>query len=344
MNKSLAIFLLFFQFAAVKAAVILVNNSSTAFGTLPTIDAGIAAASAGDTVYVSGSNVTYNTFTITKSIVLIGQGSFSQKQNAFSSKVNGLICNSNLSYIKISGFHFVSDVSFASKTNLTNIEISGNYFTTAAGQINFNGASNCSFLNISNNIFGTVGASRIEFVNATGISNVVIQNNIIFGSIRSLNAVNALVSHNVFVNYIEAFDGFGGFPFANAMIKDNIFYNSNPITNTTNCTYNNNISFSTTLTYAAMSGTGNLDNVNPEFITVLPNAYTTAFNFHLQTNSQAIGASTTGDDMGFYGGTMHADVSGETQNMPVIRIMDIQNPNVVTNGNVNVKVRSTKAR
>lgn len=126
--------------------------------------------------------------------------------------------------------------------------------------------------------------------------------------------------------------------------KGQYFYNADPIANTTSCTYSNNISFSTGTPYANMIGTGNLDNVNPEFVNVTNGAYTTAFNFHLSNFSPAIGASSTGDDIGIYGGSFTATTTGETSNLPVIRTMDIQNLNVIQNGNVNVKVRSTKAR
>lgn len=336
--------ILIFASSTMKANVLLVNNSSGANALYTTINAGMAAANPGDTLYVSGSNVTYASFTITKSIVIIGQGSFSQKQNGYSTKVNGFNCNSNISNIKVKGLNLINSANFDTKANLSQIEISGNYFSASAGVVSFNGSSNCSFLNISNNVFGTVGLYRIDFVNSTGINNVLIQNNLIFGSIRSINAVNALFSNNVFLNISQAFEFFGASPFENAIIKDNIFYNADPIANTSNCTYSNNMSFSTTLTYSAMPGFGNFDNVNPEFVNVIAGSYTSAFNFHLGAASPAIGVSSIGNDIGFYGGTLHADVSGETENVPVIRLMDIQNVNLAPNGNVNVKVRSTKAR
>ncbi len=325
--------------AEAKATVRIVNNNAGSNALYTSIDAGIAASTPGDTLYVYGSNVTYAQFTITKSIVILGPGSFSPKQNAFSAKVDGFICNSNLTNIIIKGLNFISIASFATKANISQVELNGNYFT-ANGRANFDGASNCSFINISNNIFGTIGANRIDFYSAVGLSNVLIQNNIIFGSIRSLGAPNSLISHNVFLNTQEAFEFFGPFPFSNVMIKDNIFYNANPNTNTTNCTYNNNMSFGT-ITYSNMNGTGNLDNVNPEFVNVGTGAYNSSYDFHLGPASQGIGASSTGDDIGYYGGTLKATVTGETSGMPVIRTMDILNPNVPLNGNINVNVRST---
>jgi hypothetical protein len=93
-----------------------------------------------------------------------------------------------------------------------------------------------------------------------------------------------------------------------------------------------------------MGGTGNLDNVNPLFVNVATGNYSAAYNFHLQAGSPGIGASSIGDDIGFYGGSFESTITGETLNMTVIRVMDIQNQNVPQTGNVNVKVRSTKSR
>jgi hypothetical protein len=340
MKKILSLtFMLFIM--QLKAAVLLVNNTAGGPGQYPQINDALTVANPGDTIYVSASNVAYNTFNITKSISILGPGSYSDKQNAFPAKVNGFTCSNNISNIKIKGFMFMADASFASTTGVSNLEIVGNVFNQ---YLTFNGAANFSLVNIANNIFPNVALDKIEFVNSSGFNNVSIQNNILFGSIRSLNATNALVSNNVFINITDAFAAFGAYPFANVMIKDNIFYDSNPNTNTTNCLYQNNISYSSSSTYPLMPGTGNLDNVDPLFVNVLAGNYTTAFNFHLQAGSPGIGASSIGDDIGFYGGSYGSTVTGETLNMPVMRAVDIQNTSVPQNGNVNVKVRSTKSR
>lgn len=341
MKKALLIFTMLILTQFSKAAILLVNNVTGGPGQYVQINDALTAANAGDTIYVSGSNIIYNTFNINKSITVIGPGTYSDKQNAFPAKVVGFTCDNNLSNIKIQGFYFQNDASFANKQNINNIEISGNYFNN---YLTFNSALNFSNVNIANNIFGVVGLDRLEFYASTGFSNIMIQNNLFFGSIRSVNAVNTVISNNVFINIANAFDYFGSFFFSNAIIKDNIFYNSNPIANTVGCTYQNNISYSSSSTYPLMSGSNNLDNVNPLFVNVIAGSYSTAFNFHLQNGSPAIGVSSIGDDIGYYGGTFLKTETGETLNMPVIRLMDVQNQNVPQNGNVNVKVRSTKSR
>lgn len=345
MKNLTSLIILFLTIAKTNAAVLLVNNLAGGPGQYAQINAAMTAANPGDTIYVSGSNVIYAAFNITKdSITIIGPGSYSDKQNAFAANINGFTCDNNLNQIKIKGLLLSDDADFSGTNGIANLEIIGNAFSTSAGYINFNGASNFSFINIANNIFTAVNSDIIDFVNSTGFNNVIIQNNILLGSIRSLNATNSVIINNVFINITNAFNDFGASLFANVMIKDNIFYKSHPLNNTTSCTYQNNISYSPTITYPLMGGTGNIDNTDPLFVNAPTGNYTTAFNFHLLAGSPAFGASSIGDDIGFYGGTFPSSVTGETLNMPVIRIQDIQNQNVPQNGNVNVKVRSTKSR
>jgi hypothetical protein len=345
MKKIILLMTLSFAVTKLNAAVLLVNNLAGGPGQYTEVNAAMTAAFPGDTIYVSGSNVIYAAFNITKdSITIIGPGTYSDKQNAFAANFNGFTCDNNLSNIVIKGLNLSDDADFSNAIGLSHIEIIGNVFTTNAGFINFNNADNISFVHIANNIFTVANSTPIDFVNSTGFNNVIIENNILFGNIRSLNAPNSVVNNNVFINTTNAFDDFGASLFANVMIKDNIFYKSHPLNNTTGCTYQNNISYSPTISYPLMGGTGNIDNTDPLLINAPTGSYTTSFNFHLQSGSPAIGASSTGGDMGFYGGSFFSSVTGETYNMPVIRVMDIQNQNVPQNGNVNVKVRSTKSR
>jgi hypothetical protein len=345
MKKIIYLITMCFTIVKLNAAVLLVNNLPGGPGQYTQINAAMTAASPGDTIYVSGSNVIYAAFNITKdSITIIGPGTYSDKQNAFAANVNGFTSDNNLSHLTIKGLLLSDDADFSQTIGISHLEIIGNTFSTSAGYLNFNNADNFSNINIANNIFSVVSANLIDFVNSTGFSNVIIQNNIIFGSIRSLNAPNSVVNNNIFINNTNAFDAFGANLFANVIIKDNIFYKAHPLNNTTGCTYQNNMSYSPTISYPLMGGTGNLDNTDPLLINAPTGSYTTAFNFHLQAGSDAFGASSTGGDIGYYGGTFFSTVTGETFNMPVIRKMDVQNQNVPQNGNVNVKVRSTKSR
>lgn len=341
MKKIFLISLLLCLIDQSNAAVLRVSNVVGSTAPYSQVDPALAVSFPGDTIYVEGSNTTYSTFTITKSIVIIGPGSLSNKQNAFPAKFTSITSNNNITGIIIKGLYLVGDMLFNNKSNLSQLEISGNYFNTNSS-INFSGIANANFLNINNNLFSG-GGIGVDFYNNSGMSNIIIQNNIFFGSIRSLNATNSLISHNVFINWNQAFEYTGSSFFTGVMIKDNIFYNSDPNANTSSCTYDNNLSFSTTATYTAMNGNSNLNNVNPGFVNVTTGTYTPSFNLHLTAVSPAKGASSTGDDIGYFGGSYSGYLSGEMGGLPVIRRMDVLNPNVPLNGNIDVKVISTKA-
>jgi hypothetical protein len=135
-----------------RAAVLLVNNTNNGPGQYPQIDAAIAAASPGDTIYVSGNATTYGNCTVSKSIVLIGPGSYADKQNNTPAIVGAININSNVSDIIIQGFSLTSGVKLISKTNISNVTISHNYFTSNDA-INCYQLSNASNILISKNIF-----------------------------------------------------------------------------------------------------------------------------------------------------------------------------------------------
>lgn len=336
MKKNYTFFfsLLFLIFIGGKlnAAILLVNNTATLYGQFTTIDDAIAAASPFDTIYVSGTSLAYANCTITKSLTLIGAGTYAQKQNAYPTEISIIYINSNVSDVVIEGFN-VDQISLFGKTNIHNVIIKYNQVNT---QLYLRNLSNSSNFLISSNVFET---GQIDLAVSTNLSNFTIENNFIRGDITGMNVTNGLVSHNVFFNNANAFTTSA----TNVMITDNIFYNSNPVNNTVNCTYLNNISFTTGAPYATM-GAGNYDNTDPQFINVGAGAYSTAFNFDVVAGSPANNNATDGTDIGVYGGTANLTPTGEVYNMPVIRQMIIQNTNVPLNGNVNVKVRSTKPR
>lgn len=319
-----------------KATILRVNNSSTLVTNYQQVDAAIAAASAGDTIYVSGSAALYNDFTITKSLTIIGAGTFSQKQNAVSSMVNTVTFNSNISDVTLEGFD-VDLITFVNKTDIHKITIRNNRINS---QIYLRLLTNSDQFLISSNVFET---AQIDFLNSNNLSYVNIENNLIIGDILGMYVTNGLIAHNTF--YSSANGNAFTNSITNAIISDNIFYNREPLNTAVNCTYHNNISYNTAaITYPSM-GAGNIDNTNPLFINLSgTNGYIPSDNYHLQTTSPGHNFAGDGTDVGMYGGNSNITLTGETFNMPVIRLLNIQNATVPQNGNVNVKVRSTKSR
>lgn len=336
-------FLVLFIYSNINATVITVNNTLTGAGQFTQIDPAIASATSGDTIYVSGSVNAYSACNITKSITLLGPGSFSSKQNGFPASIGEITFSSNVSNVTIAGFKittsiYVSKFSVSLNSNIYNVTIRNNSFPAGAFGLYFNALTNSSNFLISGNILGSVDFSMNPSHN---VNNITLENNIINGYINSLACNNSLILNNVFYNNSNAFNA----TITNATIQNNIFYNSHPSNFASGCTFLNNLTYSTSLTYPTLSGTGNIDNVNPLFINVgTTGGYIATYDFRLQNSSPGHNAGTDGKDLGIYGGSAFVALSGETYNMPVVRQMTITNTNVSQNGNLNVNVRSTKAR
>jgi hypothetical protein len=76
--SSAFLFMMILGFNSTNAAVLTVNNSPNNPGQYAQIDPAIAAANVGDTIYVQGSSANYSNATITKSLTIIGAGTYSQ--------------------------------------------------------------------------------------------------------------------------------------------------------------------------------------------------------------------------------------------------------------------------
>lgn len=327
-------------FNSTNATVITVNNSPNNPGQYAQIDPAIAAANPGDTIYVQGSSATYSNATVTKSLTIIGPGAFSQTPLQLQAKISVLTVNSGVSNLAIKGLYVLDIISANSLNGSHDIVISN----CQIGQyISLNGCINTYNIIIRNNIirnFGSVNVGMSAVSAAVGCYNFVLENNFFNGSLNDFNLTNTLIQHNIFIsNNSNAF----GNPTSNLIINNNIFYNTNPSANAVACIFNNNITYNSGTTYAALGGS-NLDNVDPLFVNVPNNNFSSTYNYNLQTSSPGVNAASDGSDIGFYGGAGNVTLTGEVYNMPVIRKMDIQNTNVPQNGNVNVKVRSTKSR
>jgi hypothetical protein len=158
------------------------------------------------------------------------------------------------------------------------------------------------------------------------------------------NFPNGIIQNNTFIYSTPATGLFSYI--SNAVIQNNIFYNCNPSNGVSNSTYDNNITYSTAGPLPILGGS-NIDNTDPLFVNITNYyAFGVANNYNLQVGSPAINAGADATDIGYYGGSSVINLSprGEIYNMPQVRKMQIINTNVPQNGNVNVKVRSTKSR
>ncbi len=74
--KNVILFLLLIGFTAVSATSWRVNNNPAIDADFATFEAAVAAASAGDTLYMEGSNFTYGAGVLTKALLFFGRGFF----------------------------------------------------------------------------------------------------------------------------------------------------------------------------------------------------------------------------------------------------------------------------
>lgn len=327
-----------------KAAVFNVSNLPGSGLSYTNVNSAIAAAAPGDTVYVNGSTTIYPDFTIDKSIVVMGTGGFPQTEYGLKSRFDRITFTNNVSNVKITGLSIAAyHLDFYGVSNVHNVLITNNFFEAGSyGNLRFEFMTNSSDIRVFNNVFAGGGANKIAFSGNTGCSNIIIDHNIINGCIQSLNILNTIIQNNIFYNpnNSNAFVGSNSL----MVLSNNIFYGADPINNTSASIFNNNISYSPSVTLNTMGGS-NIDNVNPQFVNVpTTGLYNVSHNFNLQSGSPCIAAGADGLDLGYYGGNESVTPLGEPYNMPVIRLMNIQNTTVPQNGNVNVKVRSTKSR
>lgn len=357
MKKTFITMILMLALIKLNAAILQVNNSTNSPVTFTNVTDAITAANNGDTIYIAGTIYPYGNFTITKEITILGTGANPQKQLPYVSSVGEIDMTSNLSHVKISGLYITGRLLLAPGTNYLSVEYC--FFSAMHIQLN----NNCNNTKISGNIFYNYSQTRwrnIDGFDQCGgyygaCTNLLIENNVFNGSISGLNIPGTVIQNNIFLVNNPAFDGINVYNnggcyttsyISNATIQNNIFYRADPTQFTSGCTFNNNITYHPSNTFSALSGTGNLDNINPDFIN-FPAAgdyFGWAYNFNLQAVSPGNNAGTDGTDIGIYGGTFPVTTSGETYNMPVVRQMNITNTNVPQNGNINVKIRSTKSR
>ena len=322
------------------AAVLTVNNSPAGGAQYAQINSAIAAANAGDTVYVNGNLAPYANAIISKSITLIGAGTFTKKQSLFPSMVGSISFIGGISNVTIRGFMITTGINGFGNGNISFVTITDNYFTGVA--LDYASIVNVHDIVVSNNVH-TGGGYFTNVYNGAGCYNFLIENNLINGRIENFNIASSTIQNNTFYNCGNAFSN-STTAVSGIMIKNNIFYNSHPSNGTSGCIFLNNISFNSSGTYPSLGGS-NIDNTDPQLINVgASGGYSESYNFNTQNTSPAKNAGTDGTDLGYYGGVMKVSVLGEPQNVPVVRQMDIENTNVLQGGNIDVKVRSTKAR
>lgn len=348
------------------ATIRVVNNNLNGPGQFTTIQDAIAAASAGDTIYISPSPTAYTnpstgTIVVDKRLVFIGAGMrpAEKKDNTALSRigtrfeVNNAAANGSI----WQGLYFQSVFAAINvSANVSNCQVLRNWFDGSSGHVNFNSGSYTGWL-IANNYFSIGCGGGISMNNQTS-TNFIIQNNVfaensgcgfqnsIAPIINFSNSANCIVSNNLFygaqgdgvTNNDQAFLNCG-----NMIVENNIFHTMSP-GGLSNSVINNNITFGTavnTLPYGSNNGQNNVANTDPQLTSFNNNTFNPNQNFQPAGGPARTGA-VGGGQMGVYGGTFNWNNSAVPP-IPQIRTFSITSgATVPAGGSLNIRVISTK--
>lgn len=339
----------FLSVTSLFAKTITVSNNPNSPGQYTRLDSAILAAASGDVLLVSGSPTDYataagGTITVNKPLTLLGQGYAPRSDQSVPSTVSYMHITAAGSGSTISGFLVTAQLYEDPGTNnivITRCEINDLY--------NFvcycDGVSGNNY-DIRENIIGNIAI-------AANVGGIMIQNNIIYGSIGSQPAsTGILITNNYFSGSIGLNGVYAGL--YNATVSNNIFYyksasSTASYATATNCSFADNLYYNTSsanpfgIGVNNNTGSGNLSG-NPQFVSISLTATTVVStdNFNLQTGSLAINAGTDGKNLGPEGGSlpMQYPYTGQPA-IPQIQSMLISNSVIPPGGTLNVKFQAS---
>ena len=354
------------------ATVHTVNNVTGGGAQFTTINAAIAAAAMGDTIYVHGSPIIYAAFAVLdKQLTIIGPGWSPQKNNPVRAIVaSGTIKNSNTSSSvktsngsEVQGLVFNGGLSFSAgsifETSVSNIRID---------RCEFRGGIDIGAYDANNyiieNCYITGSLARVTFSTSASYANFLFQNNVFridafnngfFSGL--LNISNFILNHNLFMTNAPGATGSVASPNGpakNLTLSNNIFVNVNLNTNFTFCTFNNNLTFYPNIPVLTapwtlnnnIDGGGNQNNINPQIgaqTAVNAGDDNPIADFTI-ASGPANNVGTDGKDLGLmFDATGSLNwVSARGARLPFIFSMNITNPTVSPGTSLNVEVTAKK--
>ncbi|UJP64394.1 right-handed parallel beta-helix repeat-containing protein [Mongoliitalea daihaiensis] len=300
------------------------DGETSEFNTLQEV---IDASADGDFIYVSGSSNSYGDININKRINLIGAGHNPATADGLRSSLGTVIFQNGSSDSRLAGFTILQASYSGSQIN--NVIIQRNFIQFNVFVADF---QNWIFEeNIINSISSLVSPNFEE--------RFIFRNNIISGVIQNIN--HSLFSNNVFLSSGGIFSG----SFTN-IFGNNIFFQNNLNSNfnspgaIVNSTFNNNIFFGQDNPSSLPTTNGNtgVDNIfsNPLFVNAPNNSFSYDHNYSLQAGSPGLTGGVGGSQIGLFGGIGYT-VSGEPA-VPQVTLLNILNPIVPQNGDLNVRI------
>ena len=290
-----------------------VDNNPGNSADFATIQLAAAGAADGDTLYVRGSTVGYGGLTVKKTLYIFGPGYFLAENPSTQS----FLVPATLGAVIIEKTAFTN----ASGSLLTGFVIS---------EVTISGASSVT---VKRNYITGDNASILVTIN-NGSNNVITQNHIedspaapAFATIDIIfTATNNIISNNFILAPAIAIRSTGD---ASLIVRNNVIKGD---VNIVNADFKNNVLISGTYTAGSTTTTNNIGNgtqfgtadgnqENVTMTTVFEGTGSTDGQWKLATGSPAIGAGSSGVDIGMYGGANPYVLSG-LPHIPNIYVFD----------------------
>lgn len=360
---------------AAQATIRVVNNNNPSPGQYSDLQVAINAASAGDTIYVTGSpNLYPGIISIAKRLVIIGTGHKPQKTNPLVSRCNQLSFTDKLASgsqiigLEMDYLSFIADsvADVIVKRNKFNVGL----WSQQSGDINsaLNGTSAAYRwlrLTIEGNYFA-YGGVNINMGYYPPMQNVYIRNNVFAGSMFGFVSsfapmLNVFLTNNLFIgNGVLANNGYfqGAYVYSNIFIRNGANYGTLDPTsgaNVASCEWRYNLSYGFSTSSFPNTGSvgtgsyGNLNLVAPQFTNFTtsaagPTYWDYIYNFTPGGGSPLINGGNDGTDIGPTGNSTVVYNKYGIPNIPQIRAFTITSPvtaTVAPGGTVTVNIIST---
>jgi hypothetical protein len=331
MKKILSGALLLLLASLSNAATHTVDNTVGSGAQFTTIAAAISAATPGDTILVHSSQYNYGVVAVNKHVVLIGPGHHPEVNQFLPASVSAFSLINGCDGTVIEGFS-IGNIESPVFQNANNISIRNNLFNSfawiAGSYGDFSNADN--WLIEGNVMIGVPGCSGCDYINlrqsAGGNDNWTIRNNYmetlvgvndntLFAGTNSTTVIaNNIIVHNNTSPMFELCSF--------SLLENNIFWLSagqtNMLTGTSNCGFNNNLFYGTLATIDDVAGVANIMNENPQFVSLVDDVITWNYSndFHLSAGSPAIGTAADGNDLGLFGADYNFRMEGYTNDIP----------------------------
>jgi hypothetical protein len=337
------------------ATIYVVNNSNANPGQFYYLQAAIDSADAGDTLMMQPSTNSYGNVVLTKALTMIGIGHNPNKDLPLKARIEEIRFAETMG----SGSTFIG--LWVESFNTTNPPNGNTYYSNGVTvrncYVGFYGTNYGNNPSYGENYSGDVVIEDCH-IKTIGFdtygNNILFQNNIIstvdgitFGSAMT----NVVVKNNLF---IRGSVGTSQLYATGAVFENNIFFRFSPASQygtLNNCVFNNNLTYQTNndaIIGGTNTGSNNIIGQDPLFVNLnysaSPIYQPLLFNYRLQETSPGHNAGTDGQDIGPYGNSMTFSETGESDEQPVIRVMNILNGTVPTNGTMNVHVKVTGSK